>query len=136
MSELREKFMNAMLKRPSTRKQAREFLVRSHAGEEEIASLMSEAEEMGLIDDEAFARLFVDGHLRWGNLKIAYELGMRGLCREDIEEALDEAEDEVERAREIAAGWRKSGIEERKIASRLAGRGFTSRAVRSAMSGN
>ena len=133
MSELRERFMNALLRRPSTRKQAREFLLKCHAVEEEIASLMAEAEGMGLIDDEGSAKLFVDGHLHWGNLKIAHELAMRGIRREEIETALDEAEDDSKRAKEIAESWRRGGIEERKIASRLAGRGFTRRAISSAM---
>lgn len=132
MSELREKFMNAMLRRATTRKQAREFLLKSRAGEEEIEALMSEAEGMGLIDDEAYARLFVEGHLQWGNLKIGHELSMRGVSREEIEIALDEAEAEEERARELAESWRRGGVEERKIGTRLAGRGFTSKAVRAA----
>ena len=86
------------------------------------------------MDDEAYARLFADGHLQWGNLKIAHELRMRGVDGEDIAAALDEAESESKRAREIAEGWRKSGVEDRKIQSRLLSRGFTNRAVRYALS--
>ena len=131
MSELRDRFMNAMLRRPSTRKQAREFLLNAHASEEEIEALMTEAEGMGLIDDEGYAKLFVEGHLHWGNLKIAYELGMRGVSREVIEIALDEAEDEGERAKGFAEAWKASGLEDRKIRARLLSRGFTNRAIRS-----
>ena len=104
--ELREGLFSTLLRRPSTRRQALGFLERAHAPAEAVDALMAEAESMGLVDDEAFARLFADGHLQWGNLKIA---------------------------RELAESWRASGVEERKITSRLMSRGFTSRAVRSAV---
>ena len=129
--QARERFMNALMRRPSTRMQAEEMLSRQKLTDEEREALMSEAEGTGLIDDKAFARLFVDGHLQWGNLKIAHELRMRGVGREEIESVLDDAEDESERARELAESWRKSGVEDRKIVSRLLSRGFTNRAVHS-----
>ena len=131
--ELREKFFSALLRKPSTRKQAWELLEKYGAGEL-AEGLMREAENTGLVDDEAYARLFADGHLQWGNLKIAHELRMRGVDGEDIAAALDEAESEEKRACEIAEGWRKSGTEDRKIQSRLLSRGFTNRAVRYALS--
>lgn len=134
IEELREKFYGELLRKPCTRKQAREFLRRSRAPDGVIERLMSDAEDAGLIDDEGFAKLFVDGHLQWGNLKIAHELAMRGVSREAVSIALEEAEDESDRAREIAESWRKSGIEDRKIISRLQGRGFSGRAIRCAMS--
>ena len=133
LEELREKFMSSLLRRPSTAKQARESLERSRVPDEVIDALLREAESLGLIDDSAFARLFAEGHLHWGNLKIAHELSARGLSREDIADALEECEDESERACELAESWRKGGIEERKIQSRLLSRGFTSRAVREAL---
>ena len=131
-TEAREKFFNALLRRPSTAKQAREILERQRVSDEDAESLIREAEDMGLIDDEAFAKLFVDGHLSWGNLKISHELSMRGVSREAIITALDEAQDEAERASELAESWRKGGVEDRKIISRLMSRGFTSKSVFSA----
>ena len=127
-NEAREKFFSFLLRRPSTRRQAEEYLLRAKLPE----TLLDEAEDTGLIDDGAFARLFADGHLQWGNLKIAHELSARGVSRTEIEEALDEIEDEGERARGLAESWRKSGVEERKITSRLISRGFTGKAVRAA----
>ena len=133
MTSLHDKFMDFLLKKPATSGQARAFLEKACSDESVIDALMLEAEDAGLVDDGAYARLFVEGHLQWGNLKIAHELKMRGVSRGDIDEALSEAEDETERAREIAESLRKSGVEDRKIASRLMSRGFTKRAVRSAM---
>ena len=130
--ELREKFFGELLRKPATRKQAYELLKKYGAGEF-AERLMREAEDSGLIDDAAYARLFADGHLQWGNLKIAHELSMRGVDSEDIAIALDEAEDEGKRACELAEFWQKSGIEDRKIQSRLLSRGFTNKAVRYAL---
>ncbi len=127
--ELREKFFAFLLKKPCTAKQAREFLEKHNA--EDTEGLMLEAEGMKLVDDLAYAKLFADGHLSWGNMKTAHELSMRGISRSDIESALGEAEDECERAQELAERWRASGLEERKITARLLSRGFTNKAVRS-----
>ena len=92
---------------------------------------MNEAESSGLIDDLTFAKLFAEGHLSWGNLKITYELVMKGISREDINVALDEIDDELSRAVELSESWRKSGIDDRKIKARLISRGFTNRTIRS-----
>ena len=129
--ELREKFFDSLLKRPCTRKQAYEYLTRQKIHEDIIDSLMNEAESSGLIDDLTFAKLFAEGHLSWGNLKITYELSMRGISRENINAALDEIDDEVSRAVELSESWRKSGIDDRKIKARLISRGFTNRTIRS-----
>ncbi|MBQ3654869.1 MAG: RecX family transcriptional regulator [Synergistaceae bacterium] len=131
-TDTREKFFNALLRRPSTAKQARGILERQRVSDEDAERLIREAEDLGLIDDEAFAKLFVDGHLSWGNLKIAHELSVRGVSREAISTALDEAQDEAERASELVGSWRKGGIEDRKIISRLMSRGFTNKSVFSA----
>ena len=86
---------------------------------------------MGLIDDLTFAKLFVDGHLSWGNLKIIYELSSRGVARKDIYNALEEAEDEISRACKISENWKRSGLDERKIINRLLSRGFSQKAAKS-----
>ncbi|MBQ3346766.1 MAG: RecX family transcriptional regulator [Synergistaceae bacterium] len=123
--DTREKFFAFLLRRPCTRKQAVEYLSRMKFPE----TLIDEAEDAGLIDDLGYARLFADGHVSWGNAKIAYELGVRGVSRENVRIALDEIDDEEERAREISESLRKSGLDERKIRARLISRGFSSRAV-------
>lgn len=130
---MREKFSTFLMKKPCTRKQAQEYLSRMKIPPEQISRMMNEAEDSGLIDDSVYARLFAEGHLSWGNAKISYELAMRGISRENIRLALDEIDDEAERACEIAEGWRKSGIEARKIKSRLMSRGFTGGAVSEAL---
>ncbi len=128
--EARDKFFAWLLRKTSTRKQAREYLLRMKLP----LSLMDDAVDAGLVDDEAYARLFAEGHTSWGNAKISHELSVRGVSREDVGVALEEIADESERACELVAAWRKSGVEDRKIVSRLLSRGFTNKAVRSALS--
>ena len=127
--ESRDKFFAYLLRKTSTKKQAREYLHRMKLPE----SLLDEATDAGLIDDLAYARLFADGHTSWGNAKISHELSTRGVSRENIRSALDDIADESDRAREISGSLRESGVEERKIKSRLISRGFTDRAVNEAL---
>ena len=124
-----------MLKRPCTRKQAEDFLLRSKlsADERYVNLLMHEAEDSGLIDDLTYAKLFIEGHLSWGNAKITYELSSKGVEREDIDAALNDSQDEISRAVEIIESLRKSGISELKLRTRLLNRGFSSKSVREAL---
>ena len=132
--EIREKFFSFLLKRPCTEKQAENFLLHSNIPEENINSLMNEAELSGLIDDLTFAKLFVEGHLHWGNAKIFYELNSKGISHENINNALEESEDENSRAYELSESWKKIGLSDKKIYSRLLSRGFSNRAAREALS--
>ncbi len=128
--QAREKFFSFLLKRPCTFKQAEEYLSRCEISDESKKILLTEAENMSLIDDSAYAKLFVDGHLSWGNAKIIYELSSKGISREKINEALDEAEDESSRACEVSKSWRSLGLDSRKIINRLLSRGFSLKAAR------
>ncbi|MBQ6972610.1 MAG: RecX family transcriptional regulator [Synergistaceae bacterium] len=127
--DARGKFFAHLLRKTCTRQQAKEYLSCMKFPE----SLLNEAEDAGLVDDLAYARLFADGHASWGNAKISHELAMRGVSRENVRLALDEIADEADRAREIAEGLRRSGLEERKIRARLMSRGFSGRSVSEAV---
>ncbi len=131
--DVREKFFNFLLKKPCTFRQAEEYLSRQDITDENKNLLLDDAVNMSLIDDSAYAKLFVDGHLTWGNAKITYELSSRGISREDIKNALDESEDELARARELSENWRRLGLEDRKIINRLLSRGFSHNAARSSL---
>lgn len=133
LTEQREKLFNYLLRRPSTKSQAYEFLKRQKLSGSQINFLILEAKESGLIDDLAYSQLFIDGHLSWGNAKIFYELESRGVSSEIIDEALNYSQDEISRARDLAETWRISGLDDKKILTRLRSRGFSSRAVRSAL---
>ncbi|MBR6900540.1 MAG: RecX family transcriptional regulator [Synergistaceae bacterium] len=129
--QAREKFFNFLLKKPCTFRQAEEYLSHCEIPEELKKLLLTEAKSMSLVDDLVYAKLFVDGHLTWGNAKIIYELSAKGISREKINEALDEAEDEASRAREVSKGWQNLGLDKRKIINRLLSRGFSHKAASS-----
>ena len=132
--EVREKLFSFLSRRPCTRKQAEDFLLRSKLSDERYINLLiNEAECMGLIDDLTFAKLFIEGHLSWGNAKISYELSSRGVERENINAALNESQDEISRASELVETWRKTGLNEIKIRTRLLSRGFSSKSVHEAI---
>ena len=132
----REKFFDFLLKKPCTSGQAAEYLSALNLPEEVFDSLMNEAADMALIDDSAYAKLFADGHLTWGNAKIIYELSMRGVGRDEIDDALDECEDEFSRAFELASDWRKLGLDDKKIMNRLLSRGFSRSSASNAVRDN
>ena len=132
--KLREKFFDFLLRKPCTSGQAAEYLSGLNVPEQFFDSLMNEAVNMALIDDAAYAKLFIDGHLTWGNAKIIYELSRRGVDREEIDEALNECADEFSRARELAEEWRRLGLDGRKIMNRLLSRGFSRTSATNALS--
>ena len=133
LAELREKFYNALMRKPLTIKQAQEFLTRSPAPDEIINLLINEAQNTGLLDDFTYSKLFIEGHLHWGNAKIFYELSAKGISRGIINSALDESESESQRACELAQNWKDYGLDERKIYARLRSRGFKNRAIDKAL---
>ncbi len=128
--KFREKFFNFLLKKPCTSGGAAEYLSKHNLPEYFCNLLLNEAEKLNLIDDSAYAKLFIDGHLTWGNAKIIYELSRRGVSRNEIDEALDSSKDEISRACELADGWKKLGVDERKIINRLLSRGFSHSSAR------
>lgn len=119
--------------RPYTEREVLEKLLRRGAERAEAESLVSEFGLAGLIDDELYARLFASGRDSWGNERIRYELRQKGVRGEYIDSALEEG-DELARALPLAEGWEKQGLDKRKIASRLARRGFSSRIIRRVVS--
>ena len=129
--ETRDWFLSLLLRRSCTRREAEGRLRRRGTDPAMSEALLAEAQEMGLLDDAAYARLFVEGHESWGRGRIAFELGQRGISDEDIQAALEEV-DEVERATALAVPWHESGLETRKLVARLYRRGFDGRAIRSA----
>ena len=131
LEKIREKFFSFLSKKPSSSGGAAEYLSRFEMPENFFDLLLNEAENLNLIDDEAYAKLFFEGHLTWGNAKITHELLNRGVDREIIQEILAQGEDESSRALELIQSWQKLGVDERKIISRLLSRGFSYSSIKS-----
>lgn len=131
-NSIKEKFFDYLLKKTCTKKQAIEFLHKNKIfDEDKISIFISEAENSGLLDDSVYAELFAEGHLTWGNSKISYELGLRGIEKEIINDTIDKLDDESKRIKEIISNWQN--LETRKIISRLQNRGFSNRSIRSVL---
>lgn len=128
--EARNWFFPMLMRRSCTSCEARKRLREREVDEDTAEALIVEAQEMGLLDDVAYARLFAESHGAWSNKRIAYELGHRGVSDEDIQAVLEELTDEEDRLQPFVASWRKSGLEERKIVARLYRKGFSGRAIR------
>lgn len=65
--------------------------------DEECEKVLDQLENDGFIDHKRYARAFVHDKLeydRWGRLKIAQALRLKGIDRRDIDEAFDEIIDE------------------------------------------
>lgn len=129
-TDLRTYLYRLLSGRPYTRREVVERLARGGADRNEAVTLADEFCDIGLIDDETYARLFVEGHDSWGNDRIRYELRRRGVDDDTIASALSGG-DEYEKARPLVVSWSAQGLEWNKIAARLARRGFSSRTLRS-----
>ncbi len=94
-----------------------------------VECLLDRYEEIGLIDDRAYAVLFVDSHSDWSVRRISDSLREKGVSRDLIACALEEVEiNEDQRAAELVKGWRPS-LEDRRIVGRLERRGFPRSAI-------
>ena len=113
---------------PRTRGELEKDLARRCADPDITAAVLDRFEEVGLIDDQAFASMWVESRHRSKALArsvLKRELAQRGIDRESIEEAVDQIDDDAEwqRAREFAERkFRvRSGEDRLKAVNRLAG---------------
>lgn len=113
---------------PRTRGELEKDLAQRGADPQIVAAVLDRFEEVGLIDDAAFASLWVESRHRGKALArsvLRQELRQRGIDSDLIEEAVEAIDDEDEwaRAREFAANKAriKPGEDPRKAIQRLAG---------------
>jgi regulatory protein len=99
-------------------------------------AVLSRFTEVGLIDDAMFAAAWVESrHLGrgLGRRALAFELGRRGVAREDIQTAVDQLSPETERATALALVERKLASTDgqpyaarvRRLAGMLARKGYS-----------
>ncbi len=90
---------------PRTRKDLADDLSRRGIPEEIIDKVLDRFTEVGLIDDAEYARLWVGSrHRSKGTTRssLKYELRAKGITDQDAFDALDEIDDDTERARGVA----------------------------------
>lgn len=113
-----------LAKRDYTKKEIYNKLLQKYWEKNPILKVIKRLEEAGYIDDKEFAISYVKIK-KCGKKKIIYDLKLKGITSEVIEEALSfyEEEDELE---ELSRAWDKLGEkeEQKKIAS-LMRKGFS-----------
>lgn len=115
---VREAALNLLSHRARTHRELRTKLRQKGFGEERVEACLDRLEQKGLLDDGAVAAAFVRDRLRHrprGKARLASELRAKGVdgdtAFETIERVFeDEGANDVDLARESAAGWvRKQG---------------------------
>ena len=100
-SVARKILLDQLTGRARSRKELADKLASSQVPAELAAALLDRFEEVGLIDDEAFARLWIADRHRSKGLApraLSHELRRKGVADEVVREALDEMEPEAEEA--------------------------------------
>lgn len=122
-----EEYLDRLLARGAYPKKdlARRLLARG-CSPGEAQSLLDRREELGLLDDGLYARLFIEGRPDWSLRRLMDSLADKGIDRATVRQALDEAcIDEDARALSLAREWLSVPLEDRKVADRLERRGFS-----------
>ncbi|ANY10268.1 recombinase RecX [Pseudonocardia sp. HH130630-07] len=102
----KETCLRLLTDRARTVKELRDALLRKEIPEDVADRVLGRFDEVGLLDDQAFAEQWVRSrhrHRGLGKRAIAQELQRKGVARETADEALAEVDDdsERERAREL-----------------------------------
>ena len=129
-SSLRAKGAQLASGRMLSKKELREKLVRKGAEEEEAQDIALWLEELGAVDEEAYAGILVRHYAaaHYGKKRIVQELQRRGIPRELMEEALAQLPQPCEAIEGyIAAKYKGRSLdfdERRKLGNALLRRGF------------
>ena len=129
-SSLRAKGAQLASGRMLSKKELREKLVRKGAEEEEAEEIALWLEELGAVDEEAYAGILVRHYAaaHYGKKRIVQELQRRGIPRELMEEALEQLPEPCEAIEGyLAAKYKGRSLdfdERRKLGNALLRRGF------------
>ncbi len=101
----REKALNYLSYRPRSEAELQSYLLKNNFSEETVAEVLRRLREVGLVDDEAFARYWVDNRTRFrprGKRMLSQELRQKDIAAPLVEATLTEY-DESAAARQVAA---------------------------------
>lgn len=127
---LKEKTLELLTRKPMSRKELERKLVEWEAGEEEIASLCARMEELGFLNDAAYAVQVVRHYSQkgCGEHKLRDELYRRGVPRDLWEDALAQAAEPADAIdaflRKKLAGKEPDRKELKKVSDALMRRGY------------
>ena len=129
-SGLKEKTLDLLTRKPMSRKELERKLTEWEAGEEETAAICTRMEELGFLNDPAYAVQVVRHYSQkgYGAHKMRDELYRRGVPRELWEVALAQATDPAEAidafVRKKLAGKEPDRKELKKVSDALMRRGY------------
>ncbi len=139
----REKALRFLSNRPRSEWEMRQNLLKAGYGVETIDRVLERLRGVGLVDDAAFARYWIDNRMQFkprGEVALRQELRRKGVAREVIDAVLEEsgrADDEtaIEAAIARAGRYRQLSRPEfaQKLGAYLARRGFDYETVREAV---
>lgn len=127
---LKEKALNLLTGKPMSRRELERKLEQWEAAEEESAAICDRMEELGFLNDEAYAQTVVRHYSAkgYGERKLRDELCRRGVPREHWEQALEQARDPEEAIRAFVekklAGKAGDPKELKKVSDALIRRGY------------
>lgn len=127
---LKEKALNLLTGKPMSRRELERKLEQWEATEEESAAICDRMEELGFLNDEAYAQTVVRHYSAkgYGERKLRDELYRRGVPREHWEQALEQAQDPEEAIRAFVekklAGKAGDPKELKKVSDALIRRGY------------
>ena len=127
---LKEKALNLLTGKPMSRRELERKLEQWEATEEESAAICDRMEELGFLNDEAYAQTVVRHYSAkgYGARKLRDELYRRGVPREHWEQALEQARDPEETIRAFVekklAGKAGDPKELKKVSDALIRRGY------------
>jgi regulatory protein len=139
----REIALRLLTVRPRTRAELEAAFAKRKVPADAAAEVLRRFGDVGLIDDAAFARGWVEagGRRQRGRRALAQELGNKGVARELISEALAERDQEAELAAAVAFARKRAPamagldrqIRYRRLSGALARRGFAADVVLAAV---
>lgn len=105
-ASLRDRALGLLARREHSRLELTRKLTQAGFPADEIAPVLDEFETKNWLSERRFAESYVADHrARYGSIKLAHELRLRGIADNLIEDVLNASHDtELERAREI---WHK-----------------------------
>lgn len=107
VGKILEKVFNFLSYRPRSKKEILDYLKKRNLGEKEKEAILKKLDKLGFIDDEEFARSFVQSRIRSkpkGKRMLWQELRRKGIEKEIIEKVLEEIQiSEVDLAKKAIA---------------------------------
>lgn len=137
--QMRERALELLSRKPQSRRELTRKLNEWGAGPEEADAVCDRMEELGYLNEEAYAARIVEVYSArgFGEKKLREELYRRGVPREEWDEALARVEDATQAIDDFLqkklTGWTGDRKQLQKVTAALARRGFSWSDIRDAL---